>query len=650
MFNNSARWILLVVLLQAGCRNQQETLDSRITPLISTPRIQASIEEFTSVPHRAGTRGNTTVGEAIQRRLREAGLQPTFSEYVLPLHEPIEASLSLPEEHNEMLTVREKRLPEDSFTSIAGEDIPYLAFVPDFDLKAHVVYANYGAREDYELLRAAGIDVKGKIALVRAQGLCRGIKGVIAQEEGVAGLLLYPELRDMGFVYPAYPAGRHINPWTIERGSMLRYFLYPGAPRNMNRDARDSTLPTIPALPVNQEIAARLLRLMDGPEAPVDWKGSMPAPYRMATKAPVATMKFRGKIVSRKIRNIFATIAGTHPGEPRVILGAHYDAWIYGAADPSSGAAVVLETANIFSELARHGWKPRRTIQFAFWDAEEFGMFGSTRWVEQNLKDLRNVAVYLSVDTAVRAKDFVGYVHPGLRGALDRALAQTPDPATGVKLFDVRGTFMLPGFSGDVAPFTSLAGVPTAEIAFGRFYPLYHSLYDDYPWFSKFNDPGFKYCATLTRILALYASSWANDQILPFRFSEIGEYARSSIETLGQQDPDTHATDSSRQLQRRLQEFLQESELLEQRLAKPVVDDVSPQINAHMQAAFRCFHDPVQDFAERNMLIGPSPETGCDSVPLPGLQGNPKKAAYLASAFECATAHLRSASAATEGK
>lgn len=589
------------------------------------------------------------MGDALLRMLRDAGLQAKVSEYELQLHQPIEASLTVLSPVKQSYRIREKVLPEDPFTAVADQDIPYFAYVPDFDVTAEVVYANYGSREDYAVLKEAGINLEGKIALVRAQGVCRGMKGMIAEEEHLAGLLLYPELKDMGFLYPAYPEGRHINPWTIERGSMLKYFLYPGESK-APRGVPGSTLPIVPAFPVSEEVATQLLQMIEGQDAPVEWKGTMNTAYRIGMQRPVVEMKFRGNFRKQKIRNIIATIPGSNPGEPGVMLGAHYDAWVYGAADPSSGTAVVMEAATVLAEMSRNGWQPRRTIQFAFWDAEEFGMLGSTRWVENSLMDSNNnLAIYLSVDTAVRAKDFVAYIQPGIRAPLDEALQRVPDPSIGKKISELRGTFMLPGFSGDVAPFTSLAGVPTAEIAFGRFYPMYHSIYDDYQWFATFADPGFKYSAALTRILLLYASAWTDRQLLPFQFTEVAEYARDALDTILQQHPELRKSHSWQLLDQTIDKFRAEAERLERARDGRISEDLTPQINEHLQATFRSFSDVSQAFPVRNLLIGPSEESGCEPDPLPGLNRSArsgdfeKEAIYLATAFQHATSHLKAA-------
>ena len=643
--------LIALALIVAGCsRDPRDAFDARLTKLISPERIRKQLRELTEVPHRAGSPGNRKAGDAIVHRLKSAGLQPSFTEYTVRLHEPLEATLALVSPAGKPFTLQEKALSADPFTSAAADDIPYLAYVPDFDVTAEVVYANYGTREDYAALKQQGVTIAGKIALVRAQGLCRSMKGIIAEEEHLAGLLLYPELKDMGFTYPAYPEGRHINPWTVERGSMLRYFVYPGEPKVAAPGEPGSTMPSIPALPVSEETATQILELMQGPPAPADWKGWLKTSYRIGLPGPTVRMTFRGNFASTGIRNIFASIPGIHPDEPRVLIGCHYDAWMYGAADPASATAVVLETADVLSEMYRAGWKPRRGVQFAFWDAEEFGMFGSTRWVEENIKDLRShVSAYLSIDTAVRAKDFVGYIQPGLRGSLDEALQRVPDPGTGRKIFDLRGEFAVPGFSGDVAPFTSLAGIPTGEIAFGRFYPVYHSIYDDYRWFTRFADPDFKYSAALTRILALYSSAWTDDTVLPYRFTEVAAYAAESLNGVVQQRPEWRDTESWKHLDEQIRAFHVQAERLEKARHNRVSDQDAGKINDHLHEAFLSFSDMNLDYPVRNALIGPSEESGCTSDALPGLQRSLRSgsldqaAAALSAAFLKSTAHLKQA-------
>ena len=521
---------LLAVLLGAGTtfvllrhRDPAARMAKDLDALISKPRLAATMTELSKASHRAGTPANRDVGEAILRQLGQLGLTVSTQEYGLDLPDAGPSRLYLGERE---LDFREKPVEGDPFSAAADAETPFFAYAPDGDVTAPVVYANFGEAADYEALKKAGVSVKGKLVLLRAQGACRGMKSLLAEKEGVGGLLIFPELRDQGFKKEPFPAGSHLNDTTVQRGSMLRYFLYPGDPAT----SPVKTLPTIPALPVTPMVARELLQAIEGKPAPEEWTGWMTAPYRLGESRTPVRLSARGAMRHANVRNIFALLPGTDPALPPLLLFAHYDAWVHGTVDPCSGAATVLEAASALAALRQRAWKPTRSVLFAFWDAEEYGMIGSTKWVEERLANLPGeVAAALYVDSSFRARGFMGNVVPGLRGAIDAALRHVIDPDSGKPLFDVRGTYGAPGFSGDTAPFLGLGRIPAGEIGFGRSYALYHSVYDDMTWMAKYGDKGMEFTATLTKILALFAREMTDGPVLPFRLAELASASRDTL-------------------------------------------------------------------------------------------------------------------------
>ena len=597
--------------------------------LVSAGRIQKQITELASKPHRAGSENNKAVGDAIVLRLQAAGLDVTTKEYPVEFPEPAESRLELIHPEKIDLVVKEKAFPQDPYSQIASEDIPYFAFSPDADIESEVVYANFGSKQDFELLKKNGIDVTGKLVLVRAQGICRGMKLMNAEEFGAAGLLLFPELRDQGFKKAAYPEGPHINPWVIQRGSMLKFFLYPGEP-SVSVDGNESTLPKIPSMPLSEEIAVQLLNRIDGNPAPEDWRGWLPTKYEMGMGPAKVRFIVRGKRNKGMMRNIFATISGSNSMEPDLMIGGHYDAWVYGAADPSSGTSVLLEAADALAQMGKRDWTPRRNIVFAFWDAEEFGLFGSTKWVENALDTKKQIMAYINVDTAVKGQDFAGYVVPGLQAPLDQVLNLIRHPITNEFLSERRGEFQWPGFSDDTAPFTGIAGVPVAEIHFGRVYPMYHSIYDDLTWMERFDDPGYRLSTALAKVLGLYIVKLGGDPIFPYQFTELGEYARNSISEIvtKEYDADPVIRQKLEKLKIVLDQFEQTARDLH--VASGVGNkrnsDEVLKVNKLIQRAIASFtkephpSEPFHGYATKNVLLGPSEKDGCSGQPLPALQ------------------------------
>ncbi len=630
-----------LALLCAGLfvlqRHRAQPLDrisSRLDSIISPKRMEEHMKLFCSVPHRAGTAENRNVGDAILRRLTELGLQVSVDEHQVNLYEAQKPQLFLTSPDTVELDLSEKFLEEDPYTRVAASEFPFFAYSPDGNVESEVIYANFGARGDYAYLKKQGIQIAGKIALVRAQGICRSMKDLAAEEAGVAGLLLFPELRDQGMKKEAYPEGSHLNEWTAQRGSLLKYFLYPGDPLTAQA-AGIETLPHVPAIPISEHNASEIFKRMKGLPAPEEWRGTMPGVSYPLGSGPVrARMITGGRIEQRTIRNLFATLPGRNPTEPSVLVGNHYDAWVYGASDPGSGTAVVLETAEALAQFKKENWEPERNVTFVFWDGEEYGLIGSSSWVNAHLREIRSqIAAHFYIDS-VRSKHFKGYVSPVLRAPLEVALQQVNDPEQGRPLSEIRGEMDLPGFSDDTAPFTGLAGIPTAQISFGTYYGMYHSLYDNLNWMDRFSDPGYRYRATLAKILTLYVAQFAGNTVLPYNFAGISAQVRESIAReqaeSGSGERFAALTTQIDQFDRIVSNFENAKEN-----AKRISPEDSVRLNQLLLKAMMSF-TPLPDesggnmFGKQNVLEGPSDTEGCVGEWLPLLKratrsNDPKK-------------------------
>ena len=632
-----------------------------VSRLVSPARIGETLDVLAKSPHRAGTPANAAAADEIARRLPAAGLKPWSDIHEVELWEPVTLSLALTKPAVRTFELHERALAEDPATAVAKDELPFLAYAPDGDVEAPVVYAGFGADADFAALGKAGVDVRGKIALVKAQGVCRGMKTLAAERAGVLGLLIYVEPRDQGIVKPPYPQGSATNRWAASRGTLLKYFLRPGDP-NRAKAAGIDTRPKIPALAISQDVAEALLKEMGGPAAPADWKGLLDAPYALGPGPARARMVVRGKAVRAPLRNVLATIPGGDPKATPVVLASHIDAWVYGAVDPSSGAATVLEVANVLAALRDRGWKPSRPVVFAFFDGEEFGMLGSTLFLESRLAgaDLPALA-FLNVDSAVRANDLYASVTPGLRGPLAEVLALVNDPDSGKSLQESSGDPALPGFSSDVAPFLGFGPTPVAELGFGRWYGSYHTLYDTPTWVKRFGDPGSRRAAALARVVSLYVGALATPRFFPMRFREIADFTGRAIREIQARHPASigWVPQAARSLTSQIEGFEAGANVWDARTKNargPGAD--AARFDRFVALTLGAFGSPGEAFGRGCRLWGPSPETGCGAAGLPALEeavSREDRAAaareidHLAAAFSRAREQLVAANFAADG-
>ncbi len=623
---------------------------ARLESLVLGRRIEKTVETLARVPHRAGTPAQRAVVAAVAEILRADGLETAVAEQAVNLPEPVEASLAVEGPAGRAFDLAERALPGDPYSAAAPLEIPFFAWAPDGDVSARVVYANRGAREDYDVLRRAGVSVKGAIVLARSQGVCRAMKSLIAEDEGATALLLYPERRDLGIVKPDFPAGPYLNPWTVQRGSMLRYFLRPGDPDCAAGRGVPRLRPELPSLPVSETVAADLLGRLEGVAAPEAWTGWLRIPYRLGATKETVRLRTRSRTEARVLFNITATLPGRRREAAALVVGGHTDAWVNGAVDPASGAAVVLETAAALSALAKEGWKPERDVVFVLFDGEEYGMLGSTRWVEQRLaapaatgRRAAPMGAFLYVDSSVRALDFMGDASPGLTESLDETLRYIVDPVSEHPLLAVRPVVQLPGFSGDTSPFLGLGGVPSAQLGFGRrTYPQYHSAYDDPYLLGRFLDRGYVMSATLGRILTLWTSVLAESSEPPWRMSEVASFLTDELSRLGNAPAARLSRGELFTAVVRLRLAARAWESLDAARRRASADRTEPLLLDAMGA----FHDAAPEFARRNLLLGPSAETGCGTETLPGL----RRALHGDGAVEAETARLLRALATAEAK
>ena len=429
---------------------------------------------------------------------------------------------------------------------------PYNAFSADGDVTADLVFVNYGIPADYEELERRGIDVKGKIVIAKYGGSWRGIKPKVAAEHGAIGCLIYSDPKDDGYGQgDAYPKGAFKNETMVQRGSVLDLPVAPGDPltpgygatRNAKRlDYKEApTVMKIPVLPISSADALPLLSALGGPIAPANWRGGLPISYRLGPGPAKVHLKLAFNWTIEPVYNVLAVMKGSDYPNQWIVRGNHHDAWVNGANDPVSGMVAVLEEARALSELAKTGWKPKRTIVFAGWDGEEPGLLGSTEWVETNETLLKkNVVAYLNTDSNARGFLDAGGSHT-LEKFFNEVARDVKDPETGVSVQERRRALQLVsgkpedqteardradlrieplGSGSDYTSFLQHAGIASMNVGFGGESSggEYHSMYDSYDHYIRFKDPDFAYGIALAQVMGRAVMRLADAEVLPFSF------------------------------------------------------------------------------------------------------------------------------------
>jgi N-acetylated-alpha-linked acidic dipeptidase len=530
----------------------QLVLERRFSDGVSARRIAAAHVHLTAEPHVAGSPRDRALADWVRDRWREYGLDAVdIVEHETLLSNAKDVTVELTTPHRWRASMKEEPVPGDPYSGDRTVGIPYHAYSASGEVEAPVVYANSGNPADYDWLAAQGIDIKGKIALVRysVPYSYRGFKALTAQERGAAGILIYSDPADDGYAKgKVYPDGPWGPPSHIQRGAIVYDFLVPGDPLTpgwpSTRGARRIqtseavSLPKIMSAPLSYKDARVILEALGGRDAPSAWKGALPIPYRVGGGAATVRMRVQMDDRVRPIWTVVGRIRGAKHPDEAVIVGNHRDAWIFGGVDPSSGSAAMMELARGLGALARRGARPDRTIIFASWDAEEFTLTSSTEWGEENEAMLREGAVaYLNVDSAASGPHFTAAAVPALNRLILESADAVFDPRQGTSVAAAwrrekpdRSLNVLPnapdkdlvnnrlGSGSDYTVFLNFVGVPIANLSFDGPYGVYHSIYDNHRWVSRIGDPGFAYHAALTRIWGIATLRLANAPRLPLDY------------------------------------------------------------------------------------------------------------------------------------
>lgn len=546
---------------------QQQALENKFDQQLKVENLREWMKRMSARPHHAGSAYGKENAEFMAELFRSWGYETQLERFDVLFPTPKTRVLKMiaPETYTAGLT--EPAMKEDATSGQQEEQLPtYNAYSIDGEATGELVYVNYGIPKDYEELKLRGIDVKGKIVIARYGASWRGIKPKVAAEHGAVGCIIYTDPRDDGYYHgDVYPKGGHRNENSVQRGSVMDFTIHDGDPltpfigatQNAKRIRREeSTVITkIPVLPISYKDALPLLRSIEGPLAPPSWRGNLPITYHIGPGPAKVHMKLEFNWDVVPIYNVIARMKGSTFPEQWVIRGNHHDAWVNGATDPVSGMVVLMEEARAIGELAKSGWKPKRSIVFAGWDAEEQGLLGSTEWVETHRAELQQKAVaYINTDSNSRGF-FDAQGSQTLEKFLNQVTRDVQDPQKKISVQQRARAYLLmegdektkkevqnrqdlrlpaAGSGSDYTPFLQHAGIASLNIGFGgeEEYGQYHSIYDSFDHYVRFMDPNFEYGIALAKTAGRCVLRLADAPVLPFEFTALADNINGYVKEL----------------------------------------------------------------------------------------------------------------------
>jgi N-acetylated-alpha-linked acidic dipeptidase len=641
-------------------------------PFLAVPDAKLAGEELkilTAEPHIAASPEDYKTAQYVAEKFKAAGLDTNIVPYKAWLNMPKEVKVDAWDADGKLLMsgpVPEHVDGNDPFQNDPRVTPAFNGSSPSGDVTGEVVYANYGRPEDFQKLKDLGVDLKGKIVLVRYGGNFRGVKVYIAQQQGAAGVLIYSDPADDCYYRgDMYPHGPWRPATAVQRGSVQFMFKYPGdalTPGVASRpDLPESqrlpldqvtSLPKIPSEPLSYHDASPILEHLGGPDAPREWQGALPFTYHVGPGVKVH-MVLKMDYQYRTIWDVIGTVAGTDFPDEWVVAGNHRDAWVYGAVDPNSGTAAMLEAVHGIGVLLQKGWKPKRKIVFCSWDAEEEGLIGSTEWAEDNANQLAHAVAYFNTDVGVSGPNFEASAVPSLKEFIRDVTKAVPSPKGGT-VYDVWKKNQADadahrqngveehapqeaavigrdvrigdlGSGSDFTPFIQHLGVPSTDIGSGGPYGVYHSVFDNYAWFVMNADPTFVYEQEMARVFGLEVLHMADADVLPYDYvtygKELSSYldeAQKKAKKAGMSDLDFAAAKSA------AEKFTQLAQQVKDKQDHPGSD--SPQALAAINVQLRAVEN---DFLSepglpnrpwfKHTIYAPGEYTGYAAVVIPGV-------------------------------
>jgi N-acetylated-alpha-linked acidic dipeptidase len=564
---------------------QAETL-KRFFAVPDPKQAEEDLRTLTAVPHIAGSPEDKKTADFVAEKFRAAGLDTQIVEYKVWMNYPkhISVDVTAPAGVKMHGPTREHIDAPEAYQNDPRVVTPFNGYSPSGVAEADVVYANYGRLEDFKKLKEMGIDVRGKIAIVRYGQNFRGVKAYVAQENGCAGVIIYSDPIDDGYFKGDMYSKGPWRPWFgVQRGSIGYMFEFPGDPTTPGvastpdlPDAKridpktSAALSTVPTTPISYGDAQPILQNLGGPASPREWQGALPFTYHVGPGPVRVKLDLQQDYAYRTIWDVIGKIPGSESPEQWVVAGNHRDAWVYGAVDPNSGTASMLEAVRGMGELLKSGWKPKRTIVIGSWDAEEEGLIGSTEWGEQNADALANGVAYFNMDVAVSGPNFGASSVPALKEFVKDVTRLVPAAKGNTTVYETwkdqqpgaqnsPGTAretkeeqkeVTPGLNreshakldkdvtvgdlgsgSDYTVFLQRLGVPSTDVGSNGAYGVYHSVFDDFAWFKAFGDPEFLYEQEMARIFGTQVLNMADADVLPYDYKTYGEAIEKYIAT-----------------------------------------------------------------------------------------------------------------------
>lgn len=538
---------------------KQFNLETKFDSSLKRENLQTWLKRLSARPHHVGSAYGKENAEFMLALFKSWGYDAQIESFDVLFPTPKVRILEMTSPQKFVAKLAEPTLKEDATSGQKSEQLPtYNAYSIDGDVTGDLVYVNYGTPADYEELEKRGISVKGKLVISRYGGSWRGIKPKVAAEHGAIGCLIYSDPRDDGYFQgDVYPKGPYRMEDGAQRGSVADMPLFPGDPLTPNigatKDAKRldrknaPTLTKIPVMPISYADALPLLKNLGGAVAPAAWRGALPITYHLGG---VNSVKVRFKLEFnwdiKPIYNVIAKMKGAELPDQWIIRGNHHDAWVNGADDPLSGMVALMEEARVVAELTKTGLKPKRTIIYCAWDAEEPGLLGSTEWAEFHAEELKNkAAVYINSDS--NGRGFLGMAGSHTLEKFINEVGKTvPDPQTKLTVWErtranqiVNGNpanrnelmnrsdlrIGALGSGSDYTPFLQHLGIASLNIGFGGEDGggSYHSIYDSYDHFIRFGDPNFNYGLALSKVAGRTTLRLANADVLPFEFTNFAD-------------------------------------------------------------------------------------------------------------------------------
>ena len=587
--------------------------ESKFRALPSPVNMRSYMQRISAHPHHVGTEYDHANAEWILSLFRQWGWEAKIEDFEVLFPTPKERVVELVAPTHFTATLEEPTVASDPTSDQHAEQLPtYNAYSADGDVTAPLVYVNFGSPGDYDELERLGVSVKGAIVIARYGMSWRGIKPKVAAEHGAVGCIIYSDPHEDGYFRgDVFPGGAWRPLQGVQRGSVMDMVLYPGDPLTpgigATKDAKRlplseaKTITKIPVLPISYGDAKPLLAALRGRVAPESWRGSLALTYHIGPGPAQVHLKVKSNWDIKPLNDVIARIPGSASPDEWIVRGNHEDGWVNGAEDPVSGLVDEMEEARAMGELLKQGWKPRRTIIYCVWDGEEPGLLGSTEWAEAHAGELRqHAAVYINSDSNGR-----GYLDAGGSHTLEKFMngvaRDIVDPETNVSVWKRRQLRLIAtgtpeerreartrpdwrlyalGSGSDYTAFIDHLGIASLNLDYGGEDGggIYHSIYDDFYWYTHFGDTDLRYGRALAQTAGTAVMRLADAELLPFEFTDFADTLHTYVEQLKKLLHDKQ--EAARERNQEIDEGVFTATLdPKEPLVPPTRDDVPPYLN-----------------------------------------------------------------------